>query len=210
MLPRKYLSYSAWILWNQNKQAFRDQYYSGEFKKFSSPETDFGSKIADMIEAGDPSVDFIPRYSFPEFKLEVPFEETLLHGRIDSFCPETFSFMDHKTGRVKWTDKKVSKLKQLVFYSLLCQMLFGKVNDTAKLVWIETELNDEPLMYKGRILSRKKEVRMTGNLEVFERVITQEERDKMKEQLIKDIRDIKEDYIKWITSVDIVYKLHTI
>lgn len=201
-MPRKYLSYSAWILWKSNRQAFRDQYYKGEFKKFSSPETDFGTKIANMLEANDPEVDFIPRYSFSEFKVEVPFEETLLHGRIDSFCPETFSFMDHKTGRVAWTEKKVYKLKQLVFYSLLCQMFCGKVNDTAKLVWVETSLTDEPLMYKGRILSRKKEVRMTGKVEVFERIVTQEERDEMKEQLKRDIRDIKEDYIQWITSVD--------
>lgn len=197
-LPKPYFSHNQFATWLKSPELYRQTYYYQGYQSFSTDETRYGSEIAKLLEKNDPSVAHVPRYELSEVVLEPELEGIKLHGRIDSFCPKTLSFLDHKTGHGKaWDKVKVQKLKQLVFYSLLIELTYGKVNNKAKLVWIETEFRNPELKYKGMTLHRKKKLHMTGKVEVFERTIFKWEREKMKKDILRVVKEISDDYAKF-------------
>jgi hypothetical protein len=194
-LPKKYLSYSAISTWLSSKDRFRKQYYEG--KPFQmTPELTFGKKIADLLEHGDESVQHILQYPQPEQEITTTIEGVPVFGFIDSFDPERCAFLEYKTGKEPWTQNRVQKHLQLDIYSLCIQNIFGKVDDTCHLIWMQTERVDIP--QQGRITHENAYgIRMTGRVETFERTITQEERDNTRGLIVRVATEISEDFAAW-------------
>lgn len=206
-LPKKYLSYSAISLWERNKQEFRERYYENK-KSPETPEIILGRKIAKILESGevahDPILQAVPRYSHPEHKLEVTIGEIPILGYLDSFDPQTNSFLEYKTGRPnndgspRWDDLSVAKHEQLDIYSMLIKEKYGSVNNKCTLVWIETAYKKEQIEFDGRILEAKSsEIILTGPVRTFTRTIFEWERTRMKDKIIRIAKEIENDWIHY-------------
>jgi hypothetical protein len=199
-LPRDHLSYSAYKLWRTSKDAYRRKYYENE-EPFSTPETVFGKQIADWLESDDPRTKHIPNYIGREHNVECILDGTRIIGRLDGFDPVLRRFLDHKSGhadtkgKAPRSKKKVHKLDQLPFYSMLIKEIYGSVENVCHLIWIETKFITKTVEFDGRVLSAKsRELAMTGRVKKFRRVIREYERKRIKEDLLLAIKEISEDY----------------
>lgn len=196
-LPRKYLSYSAFILWLKDREAFRRKYYLNE-PSFENTETIFGKKVHEQFEKDGSVIG-------SETHIETYLTEGLkLLGNLDSFDEKSLSIIDFKTGhldkngRMPWDKVKVQKHKQLVFYSLLVWLKFGKYNRTAHLKWIETRFKEKTSEFKGHTLkAESRELELTGYTKTFTRKIYKYEIQKLKKEIIKVAKEISEDYTQW-------------
>lgn len=205
LLPRGYLSYSAYTTWKTNKDAYRKRYYEGG-KPFETPETRFGKQMAEAMENDHIDFRHVPHFSVTELPIEVEIEGVKVYGKLDSFDPDTLQFLDHKTGHADkngnppWDRVKVAKHGQLPWYSMMIKEKYGNVHDTCLLVWLETEVKKPYIEYKGHKLGLNKEINLTGRIETFERVIEEWEREKIKKDLLVVAREISEDYKKFINK----------
>lgn len=202
-LPKKYLSYSAYNLWQTNKDEFRQRYYEGK-PSIVTPETLFGKKIAEYLEHGN-KIDGI-EYEVAEQRIEVTLPNGLkLLSYLDGFNPTDNSIFEIKTGhldskgKVPWNNLKVAKHKQLDWYSMMVKKKFGKVNNTVKLIWLETRFKTKDTEFDGHVLStQSRELELTGKKEVFTRKIAQWERDKMEQDILRTALEITKDYEEYI------------
>jgi len=191
-LPRPYLSYSAFSLWEKDKDAFRRRYYENE-KPFETVETIFGKTVHEQLSPDG------------EKQIEVWLTEDLkLMGFLDNFNEESLGITDYKTGHLDskgnapWDRVKVQKHKQLVFYSLLVLLKYGKYNPIVKLEWLETKFKNRSVEFNGHILNTEtRELELTGKKKMFERRVFKWEIEKMKREIIKVARDISKDYTLW-------------
>lgn len=202
-LPRKYLSYSAFTLWKSDKERFRRKYYENDpSADIFTQEILFGKTIAKRLEDGD-KIEGVISYGNPETKLEVEAIDGLkLLGYVDDFNEDDLSFVEYKTGRLSvdgkepWSLLKARKHKQLVFYSLLIQLKYGKYNPDVKLQWLETEWDIKT--YKGQVIEDGTgNLKLTGRVETYDRNVKEWELEKMKEEIIKVANEISEDYTQW-------------
>ena len=197
-LPKPYLSYSAMNLWLTNKDRYRKQYYE-KVSSPSSPELRFGKRIADLLENKDKSLDHIQQYPVPEQPLNVTIDGVPVLGFIDSFDPTKQRFLEFKTGKQPWTQKRVDNHKQLDLYSLCIQEIYGSVTDLCHLIWMQTENVDVKSV--GLITHEDSHsIQLTGEVHTFERVITQDERNAMRELLITCAREIHDDYSEYLQN----------
>ncbi len=201
-LPRGYLSYSAWNLWNTNKEEFRKRYYEGK-PSINTPETIFGKKIAKRLEDGHKFEGI--EYEVAEMKLEVKLVGNLkLLSYLDGFNPKFLSIVEIKTGhknkdgKVPWDNVKVAKHRQLDFYSMMVKKSYGNVNNNCTLIWLETKFKTKETEFDGHILnSDSRELELTGYKKEFSRNIKEWERKKIEKDIIKSALEISEDYTLW-------------
>lgn len=199
---RDYISYSAWSLWNQDKEKYRDRYYRNK-EGFSSKEMAFGKEIAEMLENDDGQLKHIPRYEYPEYKLECTIDGIKLLAYLDSFDLKTCSILEYKTshtrkdGSIPWSNLIVKKHKQLDWYSMMVEQIWGKVNNEVKLIWLETDWEDDVIYYNGHKLSKGNKLKLTGKVEIFKRKIYKYERTKIKKDIIKTVKEIHEDFTEY-------------
>lgn len=190
-------------MWLRSKETYRKSYYQ-DGRSFSTKETIFGKNIASELEketVDDPNLAKVPRFSHPEYKLDLEIDGVPFIGFIDSFDPEGKAFREYKTGhrnkkgKSPWNIHKVYNHLQLPLYSLSIQKLFGEVQDKCYLDWIETDWHEKTIEFEGHTLScGEKELHLTGYIETFERVITQKERDDTAKLLVTVAQEISDDY----------------
>jgi len=208
-LPKKYLSYSAYKLWKSSKTGYRKRYYLNE-QNFETPQSMFGKHIARKIEEGWFCKGLLYK-GIKEKKIEVELVEGLkILGYMDCFDEDSLSIVEYKTGHLSlkdkkppWSDLKVYKHKQLDFYTLLTNLKYGKYNPKIHLQWLETSFEKETRMFNGKKveqLGRGKKLKLTGNIETYERLIEDWELEKLKEDIIKVALEITEDYKLWKTK----------
>lgn len=200
-LPRGYLSYSAYTLWNQSKDRFARKYFLGE-DDFSTAETEFGKKIAEQLET-ERDDEIIP-YTHSEYDIKEELVPGLmLLGRLDGFDEDTLKVSEiksghrNKDGKAPWDRLKVRKHKQLPFYCLLVLLKFGKYNPDVTLQWLETEFKKDKIEFDGHVLEelgKGRKLRLTGYRETFDRHIEQWEIDNIKEDIILAAKEIHEAY----------------
>ena len=202
ILPRTYLSYSAWETWRKSKQQFRDRYYIG-VESFQTRETIFGKKIAKLLEDNEkhPILSKVPRGEKAEFRIETEINGIPILAVLDSFTPDTYSLFEYKTGRVIWDQQRVNQHMQLSFYAACIKAKYGFFDPHVLLIWLETELVGRNEIINGIDFSndddRDKEVKMTGKIEVFTRKITDEEIRIISESIRKSAEEISDDWELW-------------
>lgn len=206
-LPKPHLSYSAASLWYTNKSQYRSNYYTPSEIRSSSPQTDYGKEIADLLKdhPDDPRVAHIPKYEIRDvgFIVDISGVPVLMY-------PDTLSiigtpkFREYKTGVEPWTDKRVAEHMQLKLYSLGVKIKYGSVEDLCHLDWLPTEMVDEVQEQKinGRTYSVPFQVpRMTGEIISFPCVVTEVERYRAREWICQAAHEIAADYAKFLKSV---------
>lgn len=198
-LPRPYISYSAYNLWKKDRAAFRRRYYDNE-KPFETPETIFGKTIADQLEKLQ-VIEGLEVYGTPEHKIEVEYKGIRILGYLDDFDPKGLRFQEFKTGhlapdgRAPWDQVKVRKHEQLVWYSMLIEMKYGKVDPVCHLKWLETRFKKKTIVSMGHTLeSESRDLELTGLIKVFPRRIFKWERENLKREILKVTKDISDDF----------------
>jgi hypothetical protein len=202
-LPKKYLSYSAFSLWQKDKGAFRRKYYLGE-PSFETWETIFGKTIAERLEKGD-KIDGVEQVPIAEYRIELDLVPGLrLLGYLDGFDDEKLKITEFKTGHLSpdgkapWDKLKVRRHKQLVFYAMLVLLKFGKFNPWVTLQWLETKFKNKSVVFDGHeLVSESKELELTGLVKTFKRRICKWEIEKLKEEVLKVAEEISEDFSSW-------------
>lgn len=210
VLPRGYLSYSAYILWKKDKVGFRRKYYENE-KSFETVETIFGKKIAKMLEdtggyitLADGTQKKIRSHGKMEKHIEVNLKGIPLMGYLDSFCDDKRAIIEYKTGhlskdgKVPWDRIKVLKHKQLDFYSLLSELKYGEVDPNCWLIWLETKFQKDSREFAGHKLeAQSRRLELSGNVLEFPRIIYKYERENIKKDIIKVALEIHDDYARY-------------
>lgn len=201
-LPRAYLSYSQLRLWLDNKNTYRDRYYLNK-PPFTSIFTIFGQTFAKRLENNDPTLSHIPKYSKPEYDIKCVIDGVPIRGFIDSYDPEKKAFLEYKTSITDmWNEESVKKHLQLDFYSFIIKELYGSVQEECSLIWIGTQWKNNFVYYKGHKLEGARELELTGKTQEFKRIITDEERGKIKELIIQVATEISDDYTAFKEGVD--------
>lgn len=206
-LPKGYLSYSAIMLWKNNKEAFRDKYYRG----ISIPETPymiFGKKIAKKLETdeyrSDPVLSKIPIFGKAEWPIKINIGGVPIVAYIDRFSNQLKAFKEYKTGilspagKVPWDPVKVARHDQLPFYSFLIYERYKKYQPTCELVWMETRWKKKKIEWEGMELEgNSSELELTGKFEVFKRKIYRWEHNRIRRMILTAAKEISDDYTKY-------------
>lgn len=205
-LPKKRLSYTQVSMWKSNRDQYRKRYYMNQ-DTFETVEMRFGKRIAKMLEANDPLVAFVPRYSTSEHGINVDIQGILVQGYIDSFDAKKKAFREYKTGHMNtknqapWNDVLVHKHDQLPFYSLLIEESEGSVDPVCYLDWIETEFKKKTREFQGMtLISESRDLILTGKIKTFKRRIEKWERDRIREMILNTAREVSEDYTNWLKN----------
>jgi len=181
---RDYFSWSQLNTWEKDPNLYYEMYVLGleaPFTKWMKK----GKDLAEYLEKGgdvDDDIkcvaDFIPQYKEKEYEIKVEMEGIKLLGYLDSFDPKELNIYEYKTGK-KYTQGMANKLGQLDFYALLVYLKYKKLPKSIKLIWIETETNDDV-------------VKFTGKIKTFEVKKTKQDIIKIASRIHKAVKGIKE------------------
>lgn len=198
ILPKGYMSWSALSLWKQSKERFALQYFANG-DSLDTKYLQFGKNIATSIEDGS-YVGTLPDlvvYDIPEYKIEVSVNGVPLLSYIDSYDPVHHIFREYKTGKIPWTQSKVQKHGQLLFYAVALRSLTGIAPTHCHLDWIETREAPSDGIWD----INEKKVELTGKILTFYREFDTREIDMMEEDIMRTAHEISEAYKKFISNI---------
>lgn len=199
ILPKGHLSWSQLQLWNSNKDRYIREYFAGG-KRLDTKYLRFGKGIAQMIEDGNYK-DVLPDlivYDKPEFKIETEINGVPILSFIDSYDPTFHVFREYKTGKHPWTQAKVQKHGQLVFYAVALKRITGLVPWECHLDWIETK---DTVRESGGLWKDEKVLSLTGKIKSFRRVFSEVEIRRMEDLIEKTAKEIDEAYKHFISEL---------
>lgn len=187
-------------LWLDDKEKYRARYYEG-LEERKSRELMFGSEIAKGLEDGTIKVEKLVQYPVKEWRFKGKIADIPFAAYIDTYWPERVKFREYKTGKWPWNQKKVDEHMQLDVYSLCIQEKEGNVDDECHLDWIVTRNKLNIMEFDGHTLtSQGREIEMTGEVVPFTRIVTQIQRDRMREVIRSVANEISSDFKKWLTE----------
>jgi len=192
LLPRGYLSYSQMTCWKSSPARYRREYFENG-KKLDSKYLRFGKQFAQMLEDGQ--IAQIPRYSAPEHEIKTIIGNVPCLSFIDSYEPTEHIFIEYKTGKIPWTQSKVQKHEQLVFYATALKSVTGIMPQYCHLIWIPTEENQGTEFWdkvdKRVMLSDKEPM-------IFKREFDEREIVRMEKEIVKVALQISVAYRAFI------------
>ncbi len=200
ILPKGYLSWSAINCWMSSPERFRREYFENG-KKLDTKYLRFGKGIAELIESGKHK-EFLPElpvYSHPEYRLQCDVMGVPILGFIDSYDPVNNVFLEYKTGKHPWDQKKVQKHDQLTLYAAMLKVITGKMPEYCDLVWIETKEGGKQVEDFWR--TNEKELNLTGKMVAFRREFDEREIDRMETIVQKAAEEISEAYQEFIKEI---------
>lgn len=172
---RDYFSWSQLNTWEKDPNLYYEMYVLGleaPFTKWMKK----GKDLAEYLEKGgdvDDDIkcvaDFIPQYKEKEYEIKVEMEGIKLLGYLDSFDPKELNIYEYKTGK-KYTQGMANKLGQLDFYALLVYLKYKKLPKSIKLIWIETETNDDVVKFTGKIKTFEVKKTMKDIIKISSRI----------------------------------------
>lgn len=193
-LPKGHLSFTQIDTWLKSKPTYRKKYYGG-VSFATTPAMEFGNAVTLAMERGEEWVSFIPHHPVFEREFLVNVEGIPIKAAIDNMDITVNRFREQKSGKTPWTANKVKKHLQLDIYSLLLELEDGFVEDECDLIWVKTENVTKNIEMDGHLLEgASTEIRLTGEFEIFPRIITKEEREAVRSLIVKVGREIEEDF----------------
>ncbi len=200
ILPRPYLSWSAINCWMSSPERFRREYFENG-KKLDTKYLRFGKGIAELAEKGTLK-ELLPDlvvYDKPEFRMECEIAGVPLLGFIDSYDSKNNVFIEMKTGKNPWDQRKVQKHDQLTLYAAMLKALTGKMPEYCDLIWIETKEGAKQVEDFWR--TNEKELNLTGKMVTFRREFDEREIDRMETIVQKAAEEISEAYQEFIKEI---------
>lgn len=198
-LPKPYLSYSQMRLWLEDKAKYRVKYYDAQEDR-SSPELDFGKKVAEGLEDGSIVIPGLPLYPVPEWAFKGDVNGVPFAAYVDQYWPEKRKFRETKTGKHPWTQARVDGHMQLDIYSTCIEESEGSVDEECHLDWLVTRNAQATVEFDGHVLAGfSHRIEMTGEVVSFARVITKNERDRIRFLVRSVAEEITSDYIRYLS-----------
>lgn len=192
--------------WRTNKERYRREYFE-KGRKLDTRELRFGKSIAKMIENRDHHT-LLPNlilYPWIEFEIRTDVRGVPILSFLDTCNHHRGIFREFKTGKVgkdgnpPWTQAKVQKHDQLLFYAVALRAKTGEMPRHCHLDWIETV--DNPVE-EGDFWSRvDRDIKVTGNIKSFQREFDKRELDRMEEEIEKIALEISDAYRKFINEI---------
>lgn len=195
-----YLSWSQYSLWQTSQREFWKRYGLGEDRsanKYFAKGRELGEALEDN-EDGENSTDDllalvlteVPKLDIMEHKVEVELKDgSKILCFLDSCDLLGEEFYEYKSGKIPWTQEKVEKHDQMLFYALSLYIKSGRMRTPdCTLIWVETEQTENGLKY-------------TGVVERFTREISIKDVEEFEDKLIKAIQEI-EDFVYLELDID--------
>ncbi len=200
ILPKGYLSWSAINCWMTNPERFRREYFEN-LERLDTKYLRFGKGIAELIEKGKHKdiLPDLPVYSHPEYKMQCEIMGVPILGFIDSYDPEKNVFLEYKTGKNPWDQRKVQKHDQLTLYAAMLKAITGKMPEYCDLIWIETREGAKQVEDFWR--TNEKELNLTGKMVTFRREFDEREIDRMEFMVQKAAEEISDAYQEFIKEI---------
>lgn len=200
LLPRTYLSASQMECWLSNPARYRKEYFENG-DKLDTKYLRFGSDIAKMIEEGRYKELFPDLIVYDEHEYEIRCEIAGIPilSYLDSYDPVNNVFRDNKTGIVPWTQTRVQKSNQMLFYATALKWKTGKMPEYCDLDWLETrERVTEKVDFwrDGDTI-----INVTGRIISFHREFDEREIERMENLIIRVANEISEAYIKFLEEI---------
>lgn len=184
-LPRGYLSYTQWSLWQSNCKRYKQLYFDQQGDNFSNRGQVFGKQVADALEAGQETGDLVtdaamlvlPKYDIADQPIEVEIKTQYgwlqLIAKPDTFDSKTHAFREYKTGTGTnpWTQQRAQDHLQMWFYAVVIWQKYGTVLEDAQLVWMETEYTDTGVQPTGRVETFDVHFSKAGLMDALARII---------------------------------------
>lgn len=200
ILPKPWLSWSALSCWLSNPARFRKEYFEAG-QKLDTKYFRFGKGIAEMIEEGKHK-ELLPDlivYEKPEYEIRTTVNGVPILSYLDSYDPKNNVFREFKTGKIAWTQTKVQKHDQLVFYAVALKHSIGKTPEYCDLDWIQTKEGGVEVEDFWR--SNEKQVNVTGYIKSFHREFDEREIERMENLIVKVANEISEAYKNFIKEI---------
>lgn len=200
LLPKPHLSWSAMSCWNSSKARFRREYFECG-KKLDTKYLRFGKGIAELIENGKYK-ELLPDlvvYKVSEYEIRTKIKGVPILSYIDDYDPDKNVFREKKTGKIPWTQAKVIRHGQLLFYATALKHSIGKMPEYCDLDWIETR--DGAIEVDDFWRENEKIVQVTGKIKSFHREFDEREIEKMEDTIVKAATEISEAYKLFINEI---------
>jgi len=200
ILPKTYLSWSAMSCWISSPGRFRREYFESG-KKLDTRYLRFGKGIAELIETGKYK-ELLPElevYEVSEFEIRTEVCGVPILSYIDDYDPVNNVFREKKTGKIPWTQAKVIKHGQLIFYATALKHSCGKIPEYCHLDWIETKEGSIEVDDFWR--ENEKIVQVTGKIKSFYREFDEREIEKMEKLIVKSAEEISEAYQLFLKEI---------
>ncbi len=200
ILPKPHLSWSQMSCWLTSPGRFRREYFEAG-KKMDTKYLRFGKDVAGLIETGKHK-ELIPDllvYDTPEFEIRTTVKDVPILSYLDSYDSKNNVFYEFKTGKEPWTQAKVIKHGQLVFYAVALKHSTGKTPAYCDLQWIQTKDGKT----EGTDFWREGEdiINVTGYIKSFHREFDDREIEKMEELIVKSAHEISEAYKNFLLEI---------
>lgn len=200
ILPRPHLSWSSMNCWTSSPGRFRKEYFECG-KKLDTKYLRFGKGIAELIENGRYK-ELLPElevYEVNEFEIRTEVCGIPILAYIDDYDPKNNVFREKKTGKIPWTQAKVIKHGQLVFYATALKHSTGSMPEYCHLDWIETK--DGSIEVDDFWRENEKIVQVTGKIKSFYREFDEREIEKMEDLIVKSANQISDAYKSFLKEI---------
>lgn len=149
MSPREYLSFTQKQLWEKDPKKYIERYLY-DAAQFTTREMAFGKRLAVAVEEEKDDEDQLlnemiaklPKLDQAEVEvradMKIGKEIVPLYGKLDHARKDLTAFREYKTGKTKWTQRKVDEDKQITFYCTMIFILTGKIPNDIMLAWVPT------------------------------------------------------------------------
>ena len=200
ILPRPHISWSSMSCWESSPGRFRREYFECG-KKLDTKYLRFGKGIAELIESGKYK-ELLPDlivYPVSEYEIRTDVCGVPILSYLDDYDPETNLFREKKTGKIPWTQAKVIKHGQLLFYAVALKHSIGKIPEYCDLDWIETR--EGAIEVDDFWRENEKAVQITGKIKSFHREFDEREIEKMEKLIVKSANEISKAYQDFIKEI---------
>ncbi len=151
-------------LWRNDRERYKKMYFDNRDElRHDNMGMTYGKVVADALEASretgdlltDAAMLMLPKYDVADQEIRAQLKTTRgwleLLGKPDSMDSDSKSFLEYKTGKTAWTQKKADEHLQMYFYAAVIYTKYKILPPSAQLVWIETEWVDDEVKPTGRV-----------------------------------------------------------
>lgn len=200
LLPRKYLSDSQMTCWMTNPKRYRREYFEGG-RKLNTKYLTFGKSVASAIEQGTYK-DILPNLEVigtPEYEVKTVVNGVPTFSKIDDYDELSNFFQEFKTGKHAWSNQRVQKHEQLLFYATVIKAKRGILPKKCRLIWMETsEEAKDPTDFWQEV---EQNISLTGRLIPFDREFDEREVQRMEQLILTVAQEISHAYTEFINEI---------
>lgn len=226
ILPKPHLSWTQLEMWIKSEARYRREYFDSA-KKLDTKYLQFGGKFAKMIEDMEEIMKRTNDrpLAIEELAREYPMTENMkavladieiegiseyqirtkvmdivpCFSLLDKYNPLENALREYKTGKIAWTQAKVQKHDQLVFYATMLKWDGKPIPEYCDLDWIETKESKEECVDFWRDSGKMLDV--TGRILSFRREFDEREIERMEQLIVKTAWEISDAYQEILTDL---------